>query len=64
MPERRDVTIHAPVAEALSRAPMENIQHHCPLCDKPFSWDDFRAHAPACIESHPQKVKRAKGEED
>lgn len=65
----KDVTIKAPVARAFSRAPsseppgIENIQHHCPLCDQVFGWEEFRAHAPACIKDHPQEVKRAKGEE-
>lgn len=57
--ERKDVTIHAPVAQAFSRAGAENIQHHCPLCDQTMGWEEFQAHAKACVEAHPEKVREA-----
>lgn len=55
----KDVTIYAPVAEASARAGAANIQHHCPLCDQTMDWEEFKAHALACIEAHPEKVERA-----
>lgn len=58
--ERKDVTIHAPVARAVSGMPMEDMQHHCPLCNKMFSWDEFQAHAQGCIDAHPEKVKQVR----
>lgn len=51
-----DVTILVPTAKATQRAPAEFVQHHCPLCGLTFDWDAFRAHAPACIEAHPERI--------
>ena len=53
----KDVVIKAPVARAFARAPMEFIQHHCPICNQEFNWKEFQAHAKACIESHPERIK-------
>ena len=60
---RKDVTIRAPVAAASSRAPAENIQHHCPLCDQTFDWEEFKAHREGCIKAHPEKVRQIQGKE-
>jgi hypothetical protein len=51
-----DVTIRVPTARAMQRAGAEFVQHRCPLCRQTFGWDAFRAHAPACIEAHPEEV--------
>lgn len=52
-----DVTIQAPAAVAHQRAPAEFIQHSCPLCEQEFDWTAFQAHAPRCIEAHPERVQ-------
>jgi len=57
----KDVLIKAPVAEAFTRAPDENIMHHCPLCDQTLDWEAFQAHAKACIEAHPERVRHVQG---
>lgn len=59
----KDVTIFAPTAKAFARAPLENIQHHCPICDQTFDWSAFQAHAKGCIEAHPEKVCEVQGKE-
>lgn len=62
--ERKDVNIHAVPAEATARAPIENIQHHCPICNQTFGWEEFQAHAKGCIEAHPERVQELQGKEE
>lgn len=57
----KDVLIQAPTAEAFGRAGDENIQHNCPLCKRSMPFDEFKAHAEACIAAHPEKVAEIEG---
>jgi len=54
----KDATVCAVPAEALARAPDENILHNCPLCKETFEWVEFQAHAQACIAAHPKLVRQ------
>lgn len=59
----KDVNIFAVPAQAFARAPVESIQHHCPLCDQTFTWEELIAHRKDCIKAHPEKVRQTKGRE-
>lgn len=51
---RKDVLIEAPVADAAARVPeqLEAMDHHCPLCKRTFTWQQFKEHAPNCIRAY------------
>ena len=60
----QDAIVHAMPAAAFERAPLENIQHNCPLCHETLGWVEFQAHAPACIAAHPDEVAELEAKEE
>ena len=54
---RKDATVFAVPAQAVAGPRTGPDQHHCPFCDKTLGWEEFQAHASACIAAHPDKVR-------